>query len=147
MPNGRAKARTSLWAELLSVQLYKRNHGRLTRQLTAISIAAIIVLGAVALAQGPLSNVESSVRLGIPLAISLIGGWISFRIVHIPAVADFLIAVQAEMDKVTWPSWQYLTRATAVVLATMFLLAVCLFLFDLFWQFVFSLPFIRFLQV
>ena len=32
------------------------------------------------------------------------GLWASYRLVNVPAVADFLIAVEAEMNKVSWPT-------------------------------------------
>ena len=34
---------------------------------------------------------------------------------ELPTFANFLISVEAEMDKVSWATWGYLKRATAVV--------------------------------
>ena len=53
--------------------------------------------------------------------------------VNWPAFADFLIGVEAEMNKVTWPSWDELRRSSMVVMALIFGLTVILFVFDLLW--------------
>ena len=45
---------------------------------------------------------------------------------------------EAEMNKVTWPSKDELTRASIVVIFTIFFLAISLFLFDIIWQQLFS---------
>ena len=52
--------------------------------------------------------------------------------------ADFLIATEAEINKVSWTSRQALIRDTIVVLTTLFLLTVFLFVVDLFWSSVLS---------
>ena len=43
-------------------------------------------------------------------------GWLIFRLVQYPPFADFLIATEAEMNKVSWTSRDDLNRATTVVL-------------------------------
>mgnify|MGYP003390263834 CR=1 FL=1 len=48
-------------------------------------------------------------------------------------VVRHLIAVEAEMNKVSWPSRTELIRASLVVLFVVFLLATVLFLYDLAW--------------
>ncbi|MCI0703153.1 MAG: preprotein translocase subunit SecE, partial [Planctomycetia bacterium] len=66
----------------------------------------------------------------MPLALVVIGLWASFRIVQIPAFADFLISVEGEMNKVSWPSRGELFRASIVVILVIFFLAGLLFLYD-----------------
>jgi preprotein translocase subunit SecE len=44
-----------------------------------------------------------------------------------------LIAVEAEMNKVSWPSQQELIRASMVVILLIFGLTVVLFVYDYFW--------------
>ncbi|HLJ10651.1 MAG TPA: preprotein translocase subunit SecE [Planctomycetaceae bacterium] len=54
----------SFWRELLSAGLYKRNQGRLARQLTAAGIGALVIAGAYILSQGPLGGlVNASYRV------------------------------------------------------------------------------------
>ncbi len=47
-----------------------------------------------------------------------------------PAFADFLISVEGEMNKVSWPSRGELFRASLVVILVIFFLAALLFAYD-----------------
>ena len=140
----KSKAESTWKAELVSLNVYKRSQGRLTRQLTALAIALIVILGAWTLSQGPLSNYRDPVRTGIPLVLSALALWVAFRIVNVPRFADFLISVEAEMDKVTWASREELQRATIVVIATMVFIGLVLLAYDVFWVWFFTL--VRILQ-
>lgn len=140
----KSKAESTWTAELFSLSIYKRSQGRLTRQLTAMAIAGIVILGAWTLSQGPLSNYSDPVQTGIPFAISALAIWFSFRIINWPRFADFLISVEAEMDKVTWAGREELQRATIVVICTMVFIGTVLLVYDVFWAWFFTL--VRILQ-
>lgn len=135
------------WDNMLQTGLYKRNQGRLTRQLTAVGFGLIILLGTWTLAKGPLGGYTDRpwIHVGIPLVLALLGGWAIYRAVNFPRFSDFLISVEAEMDKVTWASKQDLYRSTIVVIGTMFFLGFTLFVYDLWWQWFFRM--IGFLQI
>lgn len=137
----------SFWGNMLEAGLYKRNQGRLTRQLTAVSFALIVFLGAWTLSGGPLSDYDKqpAIQIGIPVLLAAIGAWAIYRVVNYPVFADFLISVEAEMDKVTWATKSDLYRSTVVVISVMFFLGFTLFVYDLFWQWFFQL--IGFLQL
>jgi preprotein translocase subunit SecE len=124
----------SFWSELLAFDLYKRNQGRLARQLTAAGIGAMVVAGAYVLSQGPLSGMSRELKVGIPFAITAVAAWVIYRLVNFPRFAEFLISVEAEMGKVSWAGKEELYRATIVVLSTMLFLGVILFFYDLLWQ-------------
>ena len=62
----------------------------------------------------------------------------SFRAVHVSRFADFLISVEAEMNKVTWPTRLELWRSSMVVIVVIFFMAAMLFTFDLVWAFLFK---------
>ncbi len=141
----KSKSESAFVGVLLNFDLYKRNQGRLARQLTAVAIAVVVFFGAWTLSQGVLADYEPGLRNGIPLAIAAIGVWFVFRLVNYPRFADFLISVEAEMDKVSWASRSELYRATIVVLVTMFFLGFVLLFYDIFWRWFFKL--IGFLQV
>lgn len=116
--------------ELFRVGVYKRNQGRIARQATFAALAVIVALGAWSLSEffqdrGPI------VHYLIPFILLLVGGWASFRIVNMPSFADFLISVEGEMNKVSWPSRGELFRASLVVMAVIFFLAALLFFYDL----------------
>ena len=59
--------------------------------------------------------------------------------VNYPQFSDFLIAVEAEMTKVSWPSRTELIRSSLVVIILMFFLAGVLFGFDIIWRQLFIL--------
>ncbi|MBI1904101.1 MAG: preprotein translocase subunit SecE [Planctomycetia bacterium] len=123
--------------EMFNPGLYKRTQGRIARQLTFAALAMGVLVGCWSLSQTLIEN-HPLWRLGLPGVLALLGLWVSYRIVNIPRFADFLIAVEAEMNKVSWPSKRELYRGSAVVLVTMLLLATVLFLYDLFWRWVFA---------
>lgn len=127
------KKNQSLVQELFKAGLYKKNQGRLTRQATFLGIVLVVGYGLWTLKSGPLSGYEPLVSFGVPLALLALTGWIAFRAVNYPRFADFLIAVEAEMDKVTWASRGELYRATIVVLVTMVFMALLLFAYDQIW--------------
>ncbi|MGH7201870.1 MAG: preprotein translocase subunit SecE [Planctomycetaceae bacterium] len=228
-----AKGDASLWGELFRTRLYKKNQGRLTRQVTAVAVWVLVAFGLYTLSQNWLVDFENTyqsvdidrsagfsastlasirqsaeeqggivetvegdervrvlfptsrfwrededlrkqmregrdtfiaeveqanpnlriqdedvgsirrpvpwITVGIPVALAALAAWVIFRLVNAPRFADFLISVEAEMDKVAWPGKEQLIRSTAVVIITMFFLAMLLFLYDVIWQFLFRL--------
>lgn len=85
--------------------------------------------------EGLYNTVNGYGRYAVPLVVILGGGWLAFRAVNIPQFADFLIAVEAEMNKVSWPTRQEMFRSAVVVIITIFGLAFVLFGYDFLWQF------------
>jgi len=140
----------TLWSELLSFGVYKRNQGRVTRQTTFAALAITLTIGVWRLAQllplwfasgavlapsGPAADL-GVVRFLVPGLLLAAGLWLLFRLVNVPRVADFLIAVETEMAKVSWPSGPEVVRSSAVVIFLIFALAAILAAYDLFWWFV-----------
>jgi len=117
----------------LSPAIYKRTQGKRVRQSTALLIVVWGWFGCWTLSTGPLMDSTREVRVGVPVVMAAVIAWLAFRLVNLPQFADFLIAVEAEMKKISWPSLQECFRAAAVVIVTMFLLAVILFLYDELW--------------
>lgn len=140
--NNQARA-GSLVGEMLSFSLYKWSQGRVTRQVTFAALAVIFGIGALELSQvvaglaaGEASGTDLGVmRFAVPGVLLAAGLWICFRIVNVPRFAEFLIAVEAEMAKVSWPTTTEVFRSSAVVIFLIFALAFLLAAFDLFWGF------------
>lgn len=122
--------------ELFHAGIYKRTQGRITRQVTFFAVVLAVVFGAWRLNQ--VLGIHTVLSYAVPGAIVLVGAWLAYRIVNVPAFADFLIAVEAEMNKVSWPTRTELTRASIVVLVTLFVLAAVLLVFDTVWTQVFK---------
>lgn len=129
-----------LTTELFHTSVYKPTQGRIVRQLTAIAMWVIVAMGCWRLYGSLRGLIDASSYMipGIPAVLLVAGLWVGYRLVNWPRFADFLIAVEAEMNKVTWPSKDELIRASAVVMFTIFFLAVSLFMFDVIWQFIFN---------
>jgi preprotein translocase SecE subunit len=72
-------------------------------------------------------------RFTVPILLTLGALWIGYRVVNYPAFADFLIATEAELNKVSWTTRKRLVQDTIVVLVTVILLTVFLFLVDQLW--------------
>ena len=72
----------------------------------------------------------------MPVVVLAIGLWLGYRLVNYAPFADFLIAVEAEMSKVSWPTQQQLTRASAVVIILILGLTVIVFVYDLLLRYV-----------
>jgi preprotein translocase SecE subunit len=69
----------------------------------------------------------------VPGLLSVLTLWLSWRAVNVPPFADFLIATEAEMNKVSWTPLKKLVRDTLVVLVFTALLTGFLLAIDLFW--------------
>lgn len=82
-----------------------------------------------------------------PIVLGAVLIWFAWRIVNLPTFADFLIATEAEMNKVSWTTRKRLFQDTVVVLTTLFLLTVFLFVVDLLWIKILSSDWIYVLQV
>lgn len=120
-------------ANFVRFDLYKPKQGRNARIYTAAGLALVVVLGLWRLHETLISN-TISIRFGVPALGGLILGWGIFRLVQYPPFVEFLIATEAEMNKVSWTSREDLYRATTVVLSTVVLMSVFLFGVDWIWS-------------
>lgn len=73
--------------------------------------------------------------------------WFSWRLVNWPPFADFLVATEAEMNKVSWTTRRRLFTDTIVVLVTTFFLTAFLFTIDILWFKILSSEWIHVLHV
>jgi preprotein translocase subunit SecE len=115
--------------EFFRFGFYKRSQGRIARLATFYALVVIVVVGGWSMSRY-YADQPPLLHYYIPLAFMAIGMWISFRVVQMPAFADFLISVEGEMNKVSWPSRSELFRATVVVILVVFFLAFLLFAYD-----------------
>ena len=137
-------SRGGFWSELFQFGLYKPNQGRVVRQVTFISIALLCFLAAWEVQRaGWLSSLGGASYLAM-IALGCVGIWFGYRVVNYSAFADFLIAVEAEMNKVSWPTRKELWNASVVVMFVIFAMAAFLFLFDAIWTAIFEAIGIRY---
>jgi preprotein translocase SecE subunit len=132
---------------------YKRSLGLRVRRLTVLGILIVGGTGAWSLwTQGVLPDtwtlsmpfdmqpltVMTDAKIVIPLLLALLTLWVAFRAVNVPDFAEFLIATEAEMNKVSWSNRKRLMQDTVVVLLTTLIMTLFLLVVDLFWGWLLS---------
>lgn len=128
---------------------YKRTQGRKMRQYTLIGLLLIGLSGVYSIMTRDVLDTGDLVfklpfglpnftaltdqQFAVPLLLALAVVWLAWRAINIPTFADFLIATEAEMNKVSWSSRKRLMQDTIVVLVTTLILTLFLLIIDLFW--------------
>lgn len=115
--------------------LYKPAQGWNARLWTGLGLGLLVLVGVWRLYESLKDGVHNTVlRYSIPVLVGVVFGWLVVRILHYPPFADFLIATEAEMNKVSWTHKDDLIRATVVVLVTVLFLTAYLFGVDWVWS-------------
>lgn len=133
---------------------YKRSLGLRIRRLTILGILIVGGTGAWALRPStgllpdkwmlampfdvPAVTFMTDANYVIPLLLGALTLWIAFRAVNVPDFAEFLVATEAEMNKVSWSSRKRLMQDTVVVLLTTLIMTLFLLAVDLFWGWLLS---------
>jgi preprotein translocase SecE subunit len=81
-----------------------------------------------------------AIQFTVPLLLLAVSLWLAWRIVNMPLFADFLIATEAEMNKVSWTTQRRLVQDTIVVLVTLVVMSLYLLCMDLTWRAVLQWP-------
>ena len=113
--------------------IYKRGQGKYTRLCSAFAAAIIAVLGCWQLyskleaVEWGLSRkaalwVATMVPAGMFVVFALLISWL----INKPSVADFMIAAEGEMKKVSWSSKQEIAVSTFIVIVVVVFMALLL---------------------
>jgi preprotein translocase SecE subunit len=86
------------------------------------------------------------ITMTVPFVIFVTSAWFIWRLVNWPTFADFLIATEAEMNKVSWTTRKRLYTDTIVVLVTVVLMTLFLFFVDILWIKILTSPLIDVLK-
>jgi len=121
---------------------YKWGQGKDTRLYSALAVALIAAIGCWRLHDILRANLDMTQTLGlwltvtIPLGIMVIIAGFLYWLVNRPTVADFLIAAEGELKKVSFSSRREIAVSTFVVIVVVVLMSLMLgaadFIFDLF---------------
>jgi len=119
----------------MAFDIYKRGQGKYTRLCSTFGAAIIAGLGCFRLykkLQGWDLGlwVETMVPAGLFVVLALLVLWL----VNKPSIADFMVAAEGEMKKVSWSSRKEIAVSTFIVIALVILLAVFLGVTDLGFQ-------------
>jgi len=111
------------------LDIYKRGQGKYTRIGTIAAVMFVATIGAYLLSK-ELEIHGVWLRFAVPavvwIGIAALILWIANR----PASADFLIATESEMKKVSWSTKKEIIGSTKVVIVFMVVIAAILFAVD-----------------
>ncbi|MDX2039492.1 MAG: preprotein translocase subunit SecE [Isosphaeraceae bacterium] len=130
--NAKPSGVAGFFANLFSPAIYKPLQGRWARLYTGLGLGLVVVLGLYQLAES-LSGRTATMAITVGSLLAFFG-WTIFRILNYPPFVEFLIATEAEMNKVSWTSREDLKRSTIVVLCTVLFMTVFLFGVDWLWS-------------
>ncbi|MGA2264849.1 MAG: preprotein translocase subunit SecE [Phycisphaerae bacterium] len=113
-------------------EIYKRGQGKYTRLMTFIGGMVLVMIGAALLSEYlTVFSLSPVIRYGIATALVLGMAAVMFWVVNRPTSADFMIATEGEMKKVSWSSRREIIGSTQVVIITTLILAMILFTVDI----------------
>ncbi len=116
--------------------MYKPGQGYYTRMLSAIGVG-VIVLAGVAWLWEKMTTIESIqdnliyYQGGMAVGVIAFFGGLVYFVLNKPRIADFMIATEAEMKKVNWPSKKEIVGSTWVVICGTAFIAVLLFMINI----------------
>ncbi len=115
------------------MQIYRKTQGRWTRLGTVVGAGVLIVIGAW-YTWSELPSGLGLFRAIIPLILMLACLYVLLRVVNSKRPADFMIATEGEMKKVSWSSKKEIIGSTKVVIVTLLIMGLVLFFVDLFFR-------------
>jgi preprotein translocase SecE subunit len=111
---------------------YKRGQGKYTRLCSGFAAAIIAGLGCWRLYKKlQAGDLGLWVETMVPAGLFVVSGLVIFWLANKPSVADFMIAAEGEMKKVSWSSRQEIAVSTFIVIVVVILMAILLGTTDL----------------
>ena len=114
----------------MNLKIYKRGQGKNSRLGTALVAFAIVAIGCWIL-YGKLQNSGPWVQTMVPVGVCVVFSGLIYWLMNKPALADFLIAAEGEIKKVSWSTRQEITNSTIIVIFVVVVMASGLGLVDL----------------
>jgi len=125
--------------------IYKRGQGKYTRLCSAFGAAVIAGLGCVQLYKkldaidwGLDRKTELWIATMVPAGLFVALGLLIFWLVNKRSVADFMIAAEGEVKKVSWSSRKEIVVSTFIVIVVVIVMAVLLGVTDISFKLFFS---------
>jgi preprotein translocase subunit SecE len=116
----------------MNLKIYKRGQGKNTRLWTGLVCFVVAAYGCWVL-HGKLqaSFDDVWVETLIPAAICAIVAGVIWWLSNLPSVADFLIAAEGEVKKVSWSSRKEIVNSTTVVIIVVAVMSIGIGVWDL----------------
>jgi len=123
----------------MNLKIYKRGQGKNTRLWTGLVCFVIAAYGCVVLhqkLQAATDNVwiETLLPAGVCAVFAAVIWWLSNR----PSVADFLIAAEGEIKKVSWSNRREIVNSTIVVIIVVAVMSAGIGFWDILLGYFFS---------
>ncbi|MHC4424267.1 MAG: preprotein translocase subunit SecE [Planctomycetota bacterium] len=122
----------------MAFEIYKRGQGKYTRLCSAFGVALVAGLGCLqlykkleAVGWGPSRRAALWIATMVPAGLFVVFGLLVYWLVNKPSVADFMIAAEGEMKKVSWSSRKEIAVSTLIVIVVVIVMAVILYVTDL----------------
>ncbi len=120
----------------MGFDIYKRGQGYYTRLYSALMMFVIVAFGCYALHEKLLgSNIW--VETLVPAGLCVVLGFLIYWLMNKPDFADFLIAAEGEIKKVSWSSRKEITVSTFIVIFVVASMTIMLFAADFVFKYLF----------
>lgn len=120
----------------MGFKLYKRGQGYQTRLWSGLISFAVVVIGCYRLYRELLVYNILLYSL-VPMGVCILLGGLIYWLVNKPTVADFMIAAEGELKKVSWSSRREIVVSTFVVICVVVVLGVILLIADFVFRYLF----------
>lgn len=115
----------------MNLKIYKRGQGKNSRLGTAITLLAVVGIGCWRLHEKLSVGDNPWVHTLVPAAVCAVFAGLIYWLSNLPTIADFLIAAEGEIKKVSWSSRKEIVNSTLIVITVVALMATGLGLVDL----------------
>ena len=129
----------------MAFSIYKRGQGKYTRLGSAFGISLISAIGCyrlyeqLSVAEWELSrNTVVLIATLVPAGVLVVLAGLIFWLVNRPSIADFMIAAEGEMKKVSWSSRKEIAVSTFVVIVVVIVMAMFLGAVDILFEIFFD---------
>jgi len=125
--------------------IYKRGQGKYTRLCSGFAMALVVGLGCLrifskleAVSWGLSNRATLWIATMVPAGLFVVLAFVIFWLANKPSVANFMIAAEGEMKKVSWSSRQEIAVSTFIVIVVVVIMGVLLGATDLGFRTLFS---------
>jgi preprotein translocase subunit SecE len=122
----------------MNLKIYKRGQGKNSRLWTALVLLMIVAVGCWRLHEKLQVSNNPWLHTMIPAVVCAIFAGVIYWLSNKPTVADFLIAAEGEIKKVSWSSRKEIVNSTMIVIVVVAIVATGLGLVDIGFRLFFS---------
>ncbi len=122
----------------MQLYIYKRGHGYQTRLWSAVACLLLAAIGCYKLYSKLSLTGNPWVQNLVPAIVWALLAWVVYIVSNRTSVADFLIAAEGELKKVSWSTRQQVIASTIIVIFVVALMSVMLGFVDVVFRLIFE---------